>query len=452
MTNDRRPPSATLRGIIVLIALLAVAVPAMLIRFAPPLVRHHVARSSPPRIVPAAEVPAVDPLAFQDVDPDDARTFNAGVPFVDGPNPPARPFTLDGDALQRQRAIDCMAAAVLYEAGDDSTGQRAVAQVVINRVRHPAFPKTICGVVFQGAERSTGCQFTFTCDGALVRNHWLDAQWARARATATAALNGAVFPLVGYATHYHTNWVVPYWQSSLDKIAAVGTHLFFRWSGWWGTPAAFNRHVSSDEPAIAQLAAYSDAHRDGVELAVGQVAGAMFDPIASKTALPPPLAGDGNSFLIALDDALSPDGYAVMAQRTCGDRAYCKVMGWSDPAKVSATLPLKPAQIASLSFSYLRDRQHGYDKSLWNCREFRRPSPTQCMKAQTYLATPKPIGDDEVIFDARDAAATTGLSTPPAPEGLAGVRRKADPAGESAAAATGRVPPPPKPTTVFEPR
>ncbi|MDE8453312.1 cell wall hydrolase, partial [Klebsiella pneumoniae] len=96
----------------------------------------------------------------------------ASVPFVEGPNPAARPFRLPGDAPQQARAIDCMAAAVLYEAGDDPVGQRAVAQVVINRVRHPAFPKTICGVVFQGSERPTGCQFTFTCDGALVRHHW----------------------------------------------------------------------------------------------------------------------------------------------------------------------------------------------------------------------------------------------------------------------------------------
>ncbi|MCZ3110870.1 cell wall hydrolase, partial [Acinetobacter baumannii] len=81
---------------------------------------------------------------------------------------------LTGDTALQARAIDCMAAAVLYEAGDDAVGQRAVAQVVINRVRHPAFPKTICAVVFQGSDRATGCQFTFTCDGALVRHHWTE--------------------------------------------------------------------------------------------------------------------------------------------------------------------------------------------------------------------------------------------------------------------------------------
>ncbi|MFX6226299.1 hypothetical protein ABTF68_22765, partial [Acinetobacter baumannii] len=58
--------------------------------------------------------------------------------------------------------------------------------------------------------------------------------------------------------------VVPYWSASLDKVAAVGAHLFFRWTGWWGTPAAFVTHAGGAEPAIATLALYSPAHRAGV--------------------------------------------------------------------------------------------------------------------------------------------------------------------------------------------
>src|SRR3546814_8953065 len=77
-----------------------------------------------------------------------------------------------------------MAAAMLYEAGDDSKCQLAVGQVVINRVRHPAFPKSICEVVFQGSDRATGCQFTFTCDGALARRY-SDAAWKRAQDNAS---------------------------------------------------------------------------------------------------------------------------------------------------------------------------------------------------------------------------------------------------------------------------
>jgi spore germination cell wall hydrolase CwlJ-like protein len=421
-----------LRAIVLLIAAMAILIPALIVHFAPPVVRHLVAHPLPTRVVPQAEVPPVEPVAFEDLDPDEARAFNASVPFVEGPNPAARPFRLPGDAPQQARAIDCMAAAVLYEAGDDPVGQRAVAQVVINRVRHPAFPKTICGVVFQGSERPTGCQFTFTCDGALVRHHWADAQWARARSVAMAALNGAVFRPVGHATHYHTNWVVPYWQSSLDKIAAVNTHLFFRWTGWWGTPPAFNRHVSADEPIIAALAAYSEAHR-GIDTVVAPEGGVAVDAAAAP--LPRSLPGDANSFLLTLDPAtLSPDGFAQLAARACADRPYCKVMGWTDPTKTPTALPLQPAQIAAMSFSYLRDQAHGYDKALWNCREFRRSLPAQCMKAQTFLTAVAVVPENEapaaVAAGAQTAAARS--SVPALPDGLAGVRRKVEtPAAKS---------------------
>src|SRR3546814_15302395 len=95
----------------------------------------------------------------------DARTQNAEIPLVTKGFVAARPFIYAGGGDAKARARDCLAAAMLYEAGDDATGQQAVGQVVINRARHPAFPKSNCGVVFQGSERATGWQFTFTCDG-----------------------------------------------------------------------------------------------------------------------------------------------------------------------------------------------------------------------------------------------------------------------------------------------
>ncbi len=121
--------------------------------------------------------------------------------------------------------------AVYYEAANqDDAGQEAVAQVVLNRVRHPAFPASICGVVFQGSERRTGCQFTFTCDGSLFRR--ADPQlWGRARRVAESALDGSVFQPVGLATHYHADYVVPYWASSLEKNAQVGAHIFLSLAG-----------------------------------------------------------------------------------------------------------------------------------------------------------------------------------------------------------------------------
>ena len=205
-------PTLGVSLVLLLIAAVAIVAPLLIVLHAPPVVPHRHVKLVPQRVVPKAELPPVEPVAFQDLDPVDARAFNATVPFSTGPNPAARPFKFAGSDDQRARAIDCLTAAVLYEAGDDAEGQRAVAQVVINRARHPAFPKTICGVVFQGSERSTGCQFTFTCDGALAGHTWPEVYWTRARATATAALNGAVYKPVGYSTHYHTDWVVPYWQ------------------------------------------------------------------------------------------------------------------------------------------------------------------------------------------------------------------------------------------------
>ena len=157
----------------------------------------------------------------------DARAFNAKVPFVRGPVAPARPFRFRGTSAARLQASECLATAALYEAGDDKRGQRAVMQVVLNRVRAPGFPKTVCAVVYQGAALSTGCQFSFTCDGSLERRPERSG-WVAARSLAVHALTGAVFRPVGTATHYHADWMVPYWIGSLDKIAQVHSHIFYR--------------------------------------------------------------------------------------------------------------------------------------------------------------------------------------------------------------------------------
>ena len=114
-------------------------------------------------------------------------------------------------------------------------------------------------MVFQGSERTTGCQFTFTCDGALNRRY-SDAAWQRARGNADMMLAGGTYPPVGLATHYHTDWVRPYWSDSLEKIAIVDTHLFFRWPGYWGTPGAFRGAVSGSDGPVAKLATISPLH------------------------------------------------------------------------------------------------------------------------------------------------------------------------------------------------
>lgn len=162
---------------------------------------------------------------------------------------PARPFALSGASTEaRGRALKCLTDAIYYEAASESEeGQRAVAQVVLNRVRHPAFPASVCGVVYQGSERTTGCQFSFACDGSMARIP-ARAGWARAARYAADALNGHVVAAVGEATHYHTYAVTPSWNRSLVMTAAIGAHFFHRWKGYWGTPAAFRQGYAQVEP------------------------------------------------------------------------------------------------------------------------------------------------------------------------------------------------------------
>jgi hypothetical protein len=113
-------------------------------------------------------------------------------------------------------------------------------------MRHPAFPKSVCGVVYQGA-RAPVCQFSFVCDGSLYRRPALGA-WHQAEAVARAALDGFVERAVGAATHYHADYVAPYWAPRLAKITQIGAHIFYRWPGAWGSTAAFSgRYIG--EPA-----------------------------------------------------------------------------------------------------------------------------------------------------------------------------------------------------------
>ncbi len=156
----------------------------------------------------------------------EARASNAAVPIDPGRRLRAARYRFRGGPAEREQAIECLATAALYEAGDDRRGQRAVIQVILNRVRAPGFPKTICGVVYQGSARITGCQFSFTCDGSLRRRP-VHVGWGGARRIARQALAGDVFGAVGRSTHYHTDWMVPYWRDSLVKVARVGTHLFY---------------------------------------------------------------------------------------------------------------------------------------------------------------------------------------------------------------------------------
>ena len=230
------------------------------------------ARGAAPAVQPAvrlqARADAMTATQIRQISAESAEAINASVPVVNGPNPAATPFsTASFSAADRARSLDCLAAAIYYESANEPLdGQRAVAQVVLNRVRHPAYPNTVCGVVFEGARRSTGCQFSFTCDGALRRAP-VPVLWERARSVAAQALNGYVYAPVGLALNYHANYVVPYWSSSLVKNANVGLHIFYRWRGMMGRPGAFSDRYVGAEPAIAWRGGFGQPTRAEQQLA-----------------------------------------------------------------------------------------------------------------------------------------------------------------------------------------
>jgi spore germination cell wall hydrolase CwlJ-like protein len=217
------------------------------------------ARAAAPATARAADAPNPDFLetALEKIAPDAAVSINASIPLAHVPNPRALSVVFRGAGpLDHERALQCLAQAVYYEARSESEeGQQAVAQVVLNRVRHPSWPSTVCGVVYQGPMRAGGgCQFTFTCDGSLAAIP-AGFGWARARRIAADALAGKVFAPVGYATHYHTHQVLPSWAYRLAKVAVIGSHNFYRIPDRWGTPGAFSQRYAAHEPSAATVIA-----------------------------------------------------------------------------------------------------------------------------------------------------------------------------------------------------
>ncbi|MBW0151620.1 MAG: cell wall hydrolase [Phenylobacterium sp.] len=194
-----------------------------------------------------------------------AREINAFKPFADLPINPMEPFILRASRQDRAQALRCLSQAIYYEAArEPREGQRAVAQVVLNRVRHPAYPNSVCGVVFQGSARSTGCQFSFTCDGSLT---WAPEPglWRQVESVAAEALEGFVETGVGSATHYHADYVAPYWAPTLVKMTKVGAHIFYRWTGPMGEPPAFtSRYVGGEENLSVAILGGVDARTQGL--------------------------------------------------------------------------------------------------------------------------------------------------------------------------------------------
>jgi spore germination cell wall hydrolase CwlJ-like protein len=218
--------------------------------------------------------------AFYYLAPEDPASLSPGV-HSDGEDTPlaespvARAMRVDNSGIDRSRALQCLTAAIYYEAASEPDGgQRAVAQVVLNRVAHPSYPNTVCGVVFQGSERRTGCQFSFTCDGSMARrpNRLF---WERAEAVARTALSGYVYAPVGLATHYHTIAVNPYWAAGLHYLQTIGAHRFYSFKGPAGQPSAFRFAYLGGEPLAAP-----HAH----DPAAGRTPDPALDPLAIEQA------------------------------------------------------------------------------------------------------------------------------------------------------------------------
>lgn len=329
--------------------------------------------------------PEVEPLLFKKVDEKTARQTNAAVPLTSLPVPSAAPFVFRGNLADFERATDCLAATIFYEAGAETvSGQMAVAQVVLNRVRHPAYPKSVCSVVFQGHERSTGCQFSYTCDGSMSRKP-STAAWAGYRTLAQAMLKGMVYRPVGLATHYHTDWVLPYWSARLDKVRVEGSHLFFRYHGYWGSPAAYRGAVSSVEASYGKMAALSSAH-SGKPLDESQLVDAGdastfpdapdLERVSTELATPDP---SKEVFLIYVDPLLDASALTRMAESTCQERKKCKVFAWADQALMPRGLPLDRGDRASMAFSFIRNGATSAGTQKWNCELFPRENRNDCL-------------------------------------------------------------------------
>jgi spore germination cell wall hydrolase CwlJ-like protein len=299
---------------------------------------------------------------------------------------PARPFAYGGSYEDFGTALDCLATAAWYEAGNDPAGQRSVIQVVLNRVSHPSFPKSVCAVVFQGAERVTGCQFSFTCDGSMERRTPSHSAWTRARARALAALSGEVDPTVGQATHFHADYVAPQWSSQLEPLAQVGAHIFYRWPGKRGRLLGSSVHtpeVAGILPpeldidptgfgSIADTPSAVPSIQSEIE-ALSSLPAAMAAPASppgTRKAMLPEVAATDQADLGALD-----------ALAGCEGGSACQVSGYGSDGQLDSnrSTPTEAGDRPDVVDS--RDPILKMDVPLWDCEQPTRPNAEVCLTA-----------------------------------------------------------------------
>ena len=155
------------------------------------------------------------------------------------------------------KAEKCLAQAIYFEARNEpARGQQAVAQVVLNRVFSPYYPKDVCSVVYQNAHRHLSCQFTFACDGKPESVNERGA-WARANRIAKQTLDAKVWlPEVNKATHYHAAYVRPNWIRDMKVMVRYGLHTFYRPRNWGdGSERGALGHGVEFREAVAAVAA-----------------------------------------------------------------------------------------------------------------------------------------------------------------------------------------------------
>ena len=335
--------------------------------------------------VPDLPATGEDTVILSQLAADDAQARNAAVGFAEAGPGKATPFSFRGSSADRARARDCLALAGMAEAGGGDGDQRAVMQVILNRVRHPAFAKTVCGVVFEGSQRPTGCQFSFTCDGSLARRY-SDAAWRAARARADEMLAGAIDATVGNATHFHANYVYPWWSDKLDKVAQVGPHIFFRWRGFWGTRNALSARYGGGEPDPLRLqeTALTVATANplptlmqGAE-AVRSITTELVNQTTEGGDSTPSSPGAGVHFvLVSPSDA--PAALVDKARSLCGSEGYCRVQGWSDANNIPAKLPLTEEARRSVRFSFVSASASAAEAIFFDCRTFPAPDVGTCL-------------------------------------------------------------------------
>ncbi|MCA1661160.1 MAG: cell wall hydrolase, partial [Novosphingobium sp.] len=231
------------------------------------------------------------------------------------------------------------------------------------------------GVVFEGSTRRTGCQFSFTCDGSLARRFG-EAAWAAARLRAGEALGGRVYQPVGIATHYHTDWVYPWWSPKLLKVAQVDTHLFFRWPGYWGSAAAASLAYSGGEPAMSALAAEAQTAPPVAVNAEAAAAAKLVPQGSGANVIVRDPSGRAN--FVTVDPGKGPGAVLATARGLCNGPGTCRVYGWSDGAFVPKALPLPAPARAQLQFSYSRDPA-GAEIVLYGCDAYRGLAREQCI-------------------------------------------------------------------------